>query len=134
VYPFEYKDVKGTRVKINVIDTPGLGDTRGPAFDDSHIDDIIDTIRKQPALNALVFVMNGSVERIDPVLKSVFIRLQGAVPDKMTDNLLAVLTNCNRATRYVRLATCMHWSCQGSPRLISGGVWAVVMHLPWVSI
>lgn len=54
-------------VKFDVIDTPGLADTKGMAQDQQNVDMILEAAKNAGSLNAVLLVVNGRVPRQDLV-------------------------------------------------------------------
>jgi GTP-binding protein EngB required for normal cell division len=53
--------------KFEIIDSPGLADTRGLKYDELHVDDIIDVLSKENAISAIIIVVNGASPRMTNV-------------------------------------------------------------------
>jgi GTP-binding protein EngB required for normal cell division len=49
--------------KFNIIDTPGLADTRGPAQDEKNIEKIMKAAEEAQSLSAIILVVNGAAAR-----------------------------------------------------------------------
>lgn len=54
-------------IKFDVIDTPGLADTKGMAQDQQNVDMILEAAKNAGSLNAVLLVVNGRVPRQDLV-------------------------------------------------------------------
>jgi len=93
-YYFELKDKeKGVKYNLNFLDTPGIGDTRGVERDEENLNIIMDTVSKTPDLNVILLVLNGSDPRISARLLYLMTKIQGMIPDVLSSNLVALLTN-----------------------------------------
>ena len=54
---------------LSIIDTPGIGDTKGPIQDKENIDMIVNQIRKTGELHAILFVCKSTESRLDACMK-----------------------------------------------------------------
>lgn len=88
--PYKFKDGFGN--SFTLVDTPGLGDTEGLEKDEANIDVIIKGAEAQEDINALIFVLNGSVARLTSNIKWVFTKLKGTIPDNVLTNSIVVFT------------------------------------------
>eukprot|EP00735_Rhodelphis_limneticus_P007607 TRINITY_DN20184_c0_g1::TRINITY_DN20184_c0_g1_i1::g.30328::m.30328 TRINITY_DN20184_c0_g1::TRINITY_DN20184_c0_g1_i1::g.30328 ORF type:complete len:237 (+),score=41.11,AIG1/PF04548.11/1.2e-11,MMR_HSR1/PF01926.18/1.2e-11,Dynamin_N/PF00350.18/0.12,Dynamin_N/PF00350.18/0.0021,DUF258/PF03193.11/6.8e-06,IIGP/PF05049.8/8.7e-06,G-alpha/PF00503.15/0.0033,G-alpha/PF00503.15/4.2,Septin/PF00735.13/2.8e-05,GTP_EFTU/PF00009.22/3.4e-05,FtsK_SpoIIIE/PF01580.13/0.00011,FeoB_N/PF02421.13/0.39,FeoB_N/PF02421.13/0.6 len=80
--------------KYNIIDTPGLSDTRGTGQDDENLNNILETAENLDSLAAVILLLNGTNARMTINLKNVMVRLRNSIPDVALDNMVIVLTNC----------------------------------------
>lgn len=80
--------------KFTVLDTPGLGDTRGMDFDKRHIERISQAIisRSLGFLNAIVLVINGQVPRANILIKTVLATICSMFPRSITNQIVIVYT------------------------------------------
>jgi len=58
-YYYDYENIK-----INIIDTPGLGDTRGFEQDKENIKLIVDKLKETTTIDIILIVANGTHEKI----------------------------------------------------------------------
>jgi GTPase SAR1 family protein len=79
--------------EVKVMDTPGLGDTRGLSQDDANISTIVSTVEKTPELNAVFFILNGAQSRLTSHIQYVIQKLKGMLPNVFKNNLFLILTN-----------------------------------------
>lgn len=59
-----YYKIKIGKYTINVIDTPGFGDCRGPDTDDEHFLKIKKVVEEAKGINSIVVVQNGREARL----------------------------------------------------------------------
>lgn len=79
---------------LNIIDSPGLNDTRGKEQDEINIKLILKTISDLGQISAIVVVVNGTNARLTVNLNYVLVRIKGNLPDSIVKSLCFVLTNC----------------------------------------
>jgi hypothetical protein len=79
-----------------VLDTPGLGDTRGIDQDDKNVEKIITSVESFDGITCVLIVMNGTVPRLTLNVQNVIVRLQGFLPDVIMEHVIIVLTNVYR--------------------------------------
>lgn len=75
-----------------ILDTPGLGDTRGPGQDQINLQIIMEAVEKQSNISAVVFIINGQSPRYTLVIKSCMVNLKGILPDIVFENIIIVFT------------------------------------------
>jgi len=93
-YKFRLKDHKKRIIySLNLLDTPGLGDTKGLRQDDENLKIILNAGIDIKTLNAIFIVMNGSDPRISGRSKYLASKLRGIIPNRLVDNLFILLTN-----------------------------------------
>ncbi|KAG1674929.1 hypothetical protein FOA52_014722 [Chlamydomonas sp. UWO 241] len=94
--------VNGIQCTFNVVDSPGLSDTRGLGRDSDNMQNILSTVKsfpsKQLSLTALVLVLNGAVARHTINVKNMLTGLRGNMPDVVLQNLFVVCTNYTKLT------------------------------------
>lgn len=78
---------------VEIIDTPGMIDTRGPQQDKEHMQKIIDVINRVGSLNCIVIVANGAAARMDPALECALLTIAGIMPSKALPQLYVVYTH-----------------------------------------
>lgn len=90
--------IKGTRncPPLNIIDTPGFGDTRGLKQDQLIIDMIRDVFSKQiDVLHVVCFVAQSSLARLTVNQKYIFARIMEIFGKDIAENFVAMLTFCD---------------------------------------
>ena len=91
---YAFKDASSGRV-FNIIDTPGLSDTRGTETDDENVDMIVKQVASLPSLTGLILVVNGkNSSRLTTDVKNTIVRLRNAMPDPIKANMFVVFTRC----------------------------------------
>jgi len=88
-----------TKCTINIIDTPGIGDTRGFEQDDLNIQNIMSYIDKLPHLNAICILLKPNESKLNVVLRSYFTQLIGLLGENACENIVFCFTN-TRGTFY----------------------------------
>jgi hypothetical protein len=89
-----YKNVPFGNYKINIIDTPGFGDSRGLTHDQFNFEKIKKSVNAQTGINSVVVVQNGREARFTPALNYTYSSLTNLLPKKIAENLIFVFTNC----------------------------------------
>ncbi|CAF4338717.1 unnamed protein product [Rotaria sp. Silwood2] len=87
----------GTRTKIRIIDTPGMGDTCDLTQDDLNLQHIISFISNLPHLNAICILLKPNESRLNIILRSYFDRLLKFLGENARHNIIFCFTN-TRAT------------------------------------
>lgn len=87
------------RRKLRLIDTPGLGDTRGVQQDECNIQHILEYITRLTHLNAICFLFKPDVNRMNTLFRSYLIQILEYLGAKCEQNILFAFTN-TRATFY----------------------------------
>ncbi|CAF3590390.1 unnamed protein product [Rotaria socialis] len=88
-----------TQQKIRIIDTPGIGDTRGQNQDDLNIQHILAFISNLSHLNAICILLKPNESRLNIVFRSYFDRLLNFLGENARHNIVFCFTN-TRATFY----------------------------------
>lgn len=78
---------------LDIIDTPGFGDSRGMAEDKKHVAKIIAVLRKLDHINCLCLVINGRAARMSATLKYVLSEITAILPKSVVNNIMVVFTN-----------------------------------------
>lgn len=90
--PYEFTSVNG--VKFRILDTPGLADTRGLAQDELHKASIANVIKENiTAVNAVLILANGTVERLGVVTDYALSTLSSMFPRTLAANIGILFTN-----------------------------------------
>ena len=90
----------GTQTKLRLIDTPGMGDTRGLEQDDMNMEHILSFITNLPHLNAICILLKPNESRLNVVLRSYFTRLLNFLGENARNNIVFCFTN-TRSTFFV---------------------------------
>jgi hypothetical protein len=97
LYEFESKN----GVKVCILDTPGLVDTRGIAQDDLHKQSIANAIRDEvEKVTAVLLLTNGTVERLSVATDYALSTLSSFFPRTLADNMGIVLTCVSNQTSW----------------------------------
>ncbi|RKL39912.1 hypothetical protein BFJ72_g6641 [Fusarium proliferatum] len=67
VYRVTYNDTK-----YRIIDTPGIGDTRGPEIDNKNIKDIMNTLKRYEELQGILILVKTNEARLTPTIHFCF--------------------------------------------------------------
>jgi hypothetical protein len=89
IYEFRSRD----GIRIRLIDTPGLGDTRGTEHDEQHKANIVRVIRDAIFIDAILIVANGKVNRLQLAADYAIMTLASFFPRSIADNIAVVFTN-----------------------------------------
>ena len=81
------------QTKMRLIDTPGMGDTRGLDQDDRNMEHILSFINHFSHLNAICILLKPNERRLNVVLRSYFTRLVGFLGEHVRDNIVFCFTN-----------------------------------------
>ena len=81
------------QTKMRLIDTPGMGDTRGLDQDDRNMEHILSFINNLPHLNAICILLKPNESRLNVVFRSYFSRLVGFLGEHVRDNIVFCFTN-----------------------------------------
>ncbi|CAF3642275.1 unnamed protein product [Rotaria sp. Silwood1] len=82
-----------TRTKIRLIDTPGMGDTRGLDQDDLNMKHILSFINNLSHLNAICILLKPNESKLNVVLRSYFNRLLDFLGKNVHHNIIFCFTN-----------------------------------------
>ena len=82
-----------TRTDMRLIDTPGMGDTRGLEQDDRNMESILSFISKLSHLNAICILLKPNEAKLNVVLRSYFNRLLGFLGKNVSKNIVFCFTN-----------------------------------------
>ena len=78
--------------RVILIDTPGIGDTRGPETDAKNIKDILEGIKLHADVNAVCLVHSMSDVRKDIMLRYYLSEIKGILPKRFKDNFIICFT------------------------------------------
>jgi len=89
---YEFTSLNGVRVTI--LDTPGLADTRGLAQDELHKASIASAIKENiSTVNAVIILANGTVPRLGVATDYALSTLSSIFPRTLADNIGILFTN-----------------------------------------
>ena len=94
-YVFSISD----QTRLRIIDTPGMGDTRGLEQDDTNMERIISYISNLSHLNAICILLKPNESRLTIVLRSYFTRLLNFIGENAHHSIVFCFTN-TRSTFY----------------------------------
>ena len=80
-------------INLEIIDTPGFGDSRGMEEDKKHIKRIIDALKKEDYVNCVCLIINGRASRMSATLGYVLSEITSILPRTIIDNIIVVFTN-----------------------------------------
>lgn len=78
---------------IEIIDTPGMVDTRGPKEDKKHLKGIIEVVNRVGLLHMVVVVANGTASRLDAVLECALTQVAAIMPADTLPKVFSVYTH-----------------------------------------
>lgn len=88
---YEFESLNG--VKVRLLDTPGLADTRGVEHDERHKASIARVIRDViPSIDGVLIVANGTVERLQAATDYAITTLASIFPRSIADNIAIIFT------------------------------------------
>ena len=82
---------------IDIIDTPGLADTRGEEQNKENIDNIIAALKEASYVNCVCLVINGTQSRLNSLMKTVVKEIKNTLSPEVVDNFIVVLTKVSDA-------------------------------------
>ena len=85
-------DTELCKMRMTVIDTPGLGDSRGLEQDRKNVAKIIDALRHEEYVNCVCLVINGRQARMSASLKYVLSEISTILPREIFVNIIVVFT------------------------------------------
>ena len=89
-----YEFVSKNGVRLRILDTPGLADTRGLAQDELHKQSIAETIQDNIAMvNGVLILANGTVPRLGVATDYALTTLMSIFPLSLADNITVLFTN-----------------------------------------
>ena len=98
-YVFTLKENDGQRVKLRIIDTPGIGDVRGTAQDDINMQHILSYMNNLTHLDAVCILMKPNNARLNVFFRSCLIQLFDLLGENARDRIVFCFTNA-RSTFY----------------------------------
>ena len=88
------------QTKLNIIDTPGIGDTRGLSQDQLNIEHISSFIQKFHHLKAVCILLKPNIERLHPSFRLYLFQLFQILHPNIRKNIIFCFTNA-RSTLYM---------------------------------
>ena len=98
-YVFTLNDTNYRYQKIRIIDTPGIGDTRGVTQDDRNLQHILSYINNLTHLNAVCILLKPNNTRLNIFFRSCLIQLFDLLGENARDKIIFCFTNA-RSTFY----------------------------------
>ena len=83
---------------VNLIDTPGLGDTRGSQQDEKNIDNIFESLKKnndsgKEILHGIVLLINGTLPRLTEEQLYILYKANNIIPTLLRTNIVVIMSN-----------------------------------------
>jgi len=78
---------------LEIVDTPGFGDSRGMDMDKEHAQKIVQAVESVDVITMTVLVLNGRDARMNANLKYVLSSVTAVLPRDVLDNIVVVFTN-----------------------------------------
>ena len=78
---------------LEIIDTPGFGDSRGRKEDEEHVKRIINALKKEDYVNCVCLIINGRSSRMSATLSYVLSEITSILPKTILNNIIVVFTN-----------------------------------------
>ena len=78
--------------RMEIIDTPGLADTKGKEVDEINIGNIITKIREAKRIHCICLVINGTICRFNPSMKTVIEQISKIMPWSYLANIIIFFT------------------------------------------
>ena len=94
---YRFKDKNSGKV-TTLIDSPGLGDTRGPAYDDNHIEAITQAVMFANGINLICIVQNSTEARLKNTMEKAINRLKEMFTNESMKIFTVCLTNSPRSS------------------------------------
>jgi len=85
-------------VWVNIIDTPGFGDSRGFEEDKKHVKKIMNALNSHHQIHCVMLVINGRESRLNGTLRYVLAQLTSIMPKTVLDNVQVLFTNTKSAS------------------------------------
>jgi hypothetical protein len=82
---------------VTILDTPGLGDTRGIDHDNEHKKIVAETIKKKlQTVDAVIIMANGTQERLGITTQYALENIYAMFPRSLVKNIGFLFSNCDR--------------------------------------
>ena len=92
LYRIELQDLE-----LQIIDTPGFGDSRGLKQDETNAKRIVESLRNEDYINCVCLIINGRQARMSASLKYVLTEITAILPKEILNNVIVVFSNTNNA-------------------------------------
>lgn len=79
--------------RCDIIDTPGLGDSRGLEQDNKFLDHVISRLKAEKFINCICLIINGQQTQLGMTSKYVFAEITAFLPREVVNNVIVVITN-----------------------------------------
>ena len=79
--------------QLDIIDTPGFGDTRGEKQQQENTANIIGIVKKEIYINCVCLVINGTKARLTEAVKMVLSEIVSILPPEVLNNIIGIFTN-----------------------------------------
>ena len=86
-------EVQFDGVKIQIIDTPGFGDTRGLDVDKKNVKDIVTKVNEVDYMHCICFLINGRQARVTTQFQYIASEIAAVLPKMSVKNVIVVCTN-----------------------------------------
>ncbi|KAJ4483971.1 hypothetical protein J3R30DRAFT_149038 [Lentinula aciculospora] len=86
---------------VNILDTPGLADTRGIDMDNQHKAAIANAIKKHlGVVDGVIIIANGTVEKLNAPTEYALTTISGMFPHSIIDNIIFIFTMVSDPTSF----------------------------------
>ncbi|KAL0572167.1 hypothetical protein V5O48_009795 [Marasmius crinis-equi] len=100
--PCSYHIVCANGREVNVLDTPGLADTRGIDKDNEHKEAIANTIRDNvEVIDAIIILANGTLARLGVATEYTLNIISGMFPHSIINNIAFLFTMVTDPTSFI---------------------------------
>lgn len=98
-YPFQLSTADGTKYTLNIIDTPGIGDTRGESIDFQNFENILEHLKYYTFLHGVLILLKPNQARLTMSFRYCVKELLKRLSKDARHNIMFVFTNA-RSTFY----------------------------------
>ncbi|KAJ3933475.1 MAG: hypothetical protein NXY57DRAFT_17494 [Lentinula lateritia] len=87
--------------EVNILDTPGLADTRGIDMDNEHKAAIANAVKKHfEVIDAVIILANGTLARLGAATEYALTTISGMFPNSIVDNIAFIFTMVSDPTSF----------------------------------
>ena len=86
-------NVKVGNLKVEIIDTPGFGDSHGLKQDEENVQKIIELLQKEDYINCVCLIIDGRQARTSATLKYALTEITAVLPREILDNIIVEFSN-----------------------------------------